>query len=72
MISFKIFSVFQFPTVWISYIYVYRILVLFSVFYGFLATMNGKQDLSFLPGIERMPPAVEVQSPDHWTTGEVP
>ena len=25
-----------------------------------------------LPGIEPMPPAVEAQSLNHWTTGEVP
>ena len=41
-------------------------------FFSFLATVNGKQDLSFLPGIQHMPPAVEVQSLDHWTTREVP
>lgn len=34
--------------------------------------MNGKQDLSFLPGIDLMPPATAVQSLHHWTTREVP
>ena len=24
------------------------------------------------PGIEPVPPAVEMQSPNHWTTGEFP
>ena len=28
--------------------------------------------LVFQPGIELVPPALEVQSPNHWTPGDVP
>ena len=33
---------------------------------------GGFQDISPRPGIEFMPPAVEVQSPNNWTTREFP
>ena len=42
----------------------------FSFF--FLAELHGKWDHSVLPGMEPMPSAVEVWSPNHWTTRKVP
>ena len=44
----------------------------FSFFLSFLATQHSMWDLSSLSGIKPRPPAVEVQSPNHWTIREVP
>ena len=42
-------------------------------FGGFLLAMPcSLQDLSSLPGIKLTPPAVEVRSPNYWTTREFP
>ena len=38
----------------------------------FLAAPHGLWDLSSQPGIEPVPPAVEAQSPNHWTAREFP
>ena len=43
---------------------------LFGSFFLFLAVPRGMRDLSF--PIEPVPPAVEVWSPNDWTTREVP
>ena len=40
-------------------------------FFLILTTPHGMQDLSSLPGIRPSPSAVEVQSLNHWTAGEV-
>ena len=41
-------------------------------FFFFLAVRRGTQDLSSQTRVEPVPPAVEAQSPNHWTTREVP
>ena len=38
--------------------------------YIYLAMSCGMQDINSQPGIEPVPPAVEAQSPNHWTTRE--
>ena len=38
-----------------------------NLFFG-----RGMQDVSYLAGIEPVPPDVELQSANHWTTREVP
>ena len=38
----------------------------------FLATLCGREILVLPPGIEPVPPAVEAQSLNHWTSKEVP
>ena len=43
----------------------------FNFFLKILTTPHGMQDLSSLPGIRPSPSAVEVQSLNHWTAGEV-
>ena len=40
--------------------------------YIYLAMSCGMQDINSQPGIEPVPPAVEAQSPNHWTTREFP
>ena len=37
-----------------------------------VCALRGMQDVSSQPGIEPVPPAMDVQSANHWTTGEVP
>ena len=41
-------------------------------FYFIFAMTHSMWDLSFWPGIEPMPPAVETQNLNHWTTWKVP
>ena len=38
----------------------------------YFTTPCGMQDLSSGPGIKPVPPAVEVQSPNHWTSRKMP
>lgn len=42
------------------------------LFFSFLATLLGTQDLCSLTGIEPVPPAVKAWSPHHWTAREFP
>lgn len=37
-----------------------------------VCALCGMQGVSSRPGIEPVPPAMDVQSANHWTTGEVP
>ena len=49
-----------------------RSLFLFYLFFFFLASLHGLQILVPQPGIEPMPSAVKVWSPNHWTAREFP
>ena len=46
--------------------------VFFVVFFFFLVVLQGSWILVPRPGTEPVPPALEAQSPDHWTAREVP
>ena len=56
---------------WFSYTYIYTFLFFKFLFY-FWSHCMAWGILVPRPGIEPMPPAVEVQSPNHWTAREVP
>ena len=43
-----------------------------GIFFFFVATLQGLRDLSFRLGIKPRFSAVKEQSPNHWTTREVP
>ena len=43
----------------------------FITYFFFFTVPQGMRDLSSPPGIEAMSPAVEMQSLNHWTAGEV-
>ena len=47
-------------------------MIYFDLVFFFFDTPRGMRDLSSRPGIEPVPPAVEVQSPNHWTAREFP
>lgn len=47
-------------------------MLVFQVFFFFLAAPHGLQDFSSHPGIELVPPTVKAQSINHWTAREVP
>ena len=48
------------------------IIIIILVYLFILAVPRGLRDLSSPPGIEPRPPAVEAQSPNHWTAREHP
>ena len=47
-------------------------IVFFFVFFFFLLSQEACEILVSQPGIEHTPPALEAQSPNHWSTKEVP
>lgn len=55
---------------WLVNLHIFRI-ILFFYFY-FLAVWCGTWDVSSRPGIERVPPALEMWRLNHWTAREVP
>ena len=55
------------PPVGLASIYTHSVCVCVCV-----CVLCGTQDVSSRPGIEPVPPAMDVQSANHWTTWEVP
>ena len=56
----------------IEFFKIVRLFFFFSFFFLFWPQQEACRILAPQPGIKPVPPAVEAQSPNHWTAREVP